>query len=73
MRNGSLALILAAFWAAPALACDPAYDATCGDDHQTQKQDAEHDHWREWPCRGPWFERRIYQEQEPDWYAERCS
>lgn len=67
------ALTLALLIATPAFACDPSFDATCGADHQQRQDDAEQEHWREWPCRGDWVDRQIYKDQEPEWYAERCQ
>ena len=70
MRALLLALLL---FTTPALACDPAFDATCNADHQQRQDDANHEHWHEWPCRGDWQSRQWYRENDPQWYAERCQ
>ena len=51
MRALLVALVL---FATPALACDPSFDATCDADQQQRQDDANREHWREWPCRGDW-------------------
>ncbi len=50
------------------LACNPETDATCH--HDQRRNDATRG---DWPCRGDWERRSWYQENERQWYRERCE